>query len=578
MRLLNTDTLKLEFFQADVPQYAVLSHRWEEEEVTYEDIRTSRDVAQLKGYSKLRMSAQVAKASGYDYIWIDTCCIDKSSSAELSEAINSMFKWYKASAECIAYLSDIEGSRSILESRWFSRGWTLQEMIAPRLVNFYDRYWEPRGSKSDWKAAIQEHTGIPSGALDGTVDLNTIPICCKMSWAAGRVTTRGEDVAYCLLGIFNVNMPLLYGEGQGKAYRRLQETIVRENDDESIFAWTAPPGEILDADFWGLLAPSPAYFRGSRNYSIPRFKTWRTGDPVEITNRGLKVSLLLCPVPGDKSRTQFLAVLNCTQSTEHSTSASNSFSITLQKLSEFEDQYARVRPDKIRSIDGMVLMSQAQTATRPIFVRSDPRPTDPVLGFCADKSQKVQFNFPTNSQQGPVVLKGFTNIELEASKPWLCQQVTDSRQVYSVELSEDKASVEPQVETGSLKSRKLNAILRLHCRSFLLEEADGKFQARCSPFQPGPSYQDPYLLLGFEALPPNAMGTPSAFLKPWYAFSPSSEPEATQAIISSENLLEQSVHTAPGHSQFRIELQATTLNFRTFYEVNVVSYTGERGP
>ncbi|VUC30851.1 unnamed protein product [Clonostachys rosea] len=576
MRLLNTKTLNLEFFQGEVPQYAVLSHRWEEEEVTYEDIRTGRDVTHFKGYSKLRMSAQVARAAGYDYIWIDTCCIDKSSSAELSEAINSMFKWYKASAECIAYLSDIEGSTSILESRWFTRGWTLQEMIAPRQVNFYDRYWEPRGSKSDWKAAIQEHTGIPSSALDGTVDLSAIPICCKMSWAAGRVTTRGEDVAYCLLGIFNVNMPLLYGEGQDKAYRRFQEVIVRENDDESIFAWTAPPGETLDTHFWGLLAPSPAYFEGSKTYSIPRFKTWRTGDPVEITNRGLKVSLPLCPVPEDKSGTQFLAVLNCSQPSQDPTSASYSFTITLQKLSEFEAQYARVRPDKIQSIDSIVLMGQDQAA-RPIFVRSDPRPTDPVLGFCADKSQKVHFDFPTNSHQGPVVLKGFTNIELEASEPWLCQKVTDSRQVYSVELSENKACVETQDQTNSPKSRRLGGILKLRCRSFLMEEADGNFQARCSPFQPGPSYQDPYLLLGLEALPSNAMGTPSAFLKPWYAFSSSDEPEAIQAILSGESILEKPVHTAPGHSQFQIELQATTLNFRTFYEVNVVSYTGEKG-
>ncbi|CAI6098816.1 unnamed protein product [Clonostachys chloroleuca] len=334
MRLLNADTLKPEFFQADVPRYAVLSHRWGEEEVTYEDIRTGRDVAQLKGYYKLRMSAQVAKATGYDYIWIDTCSIDKSSSAELSEAINSMFKWYKASAECIAYLSDIEGNRSILESRWFSRGWTLQEMIALKQVNFYDRYWEPRGSKSDWKAAIQEHTGIPSGA----------------PWM-----------------------------------EPLQEIIVRENDDESIFAWMALPGEALDANFWGLLAPSPAYFRGSRNYSIPRYKTWRTGDPVEITNKGLKLSLTLCLIPEDKSRTQFLAVLNCSQSSGHAASASDSFTITLQKVSEFEDQYARVRPDKLRSIDNMVLTGQDQTAAHPIFVRSDPRPTDPVLGFCADR-------------------------------------------------------------------------------------------------------------------------------------------------------------------------------------------------
>ncbi|KAK7229925.1 hypothetical protein V2G26_002095 [Clonostachys chloroleuca] len=172
----------------------------------------------------------------------------------------------------------------------------------------------------------------------------------------------------------------------------------------------ALPGEALDADFWGLLAPAPAYFRGSRNYSIPRYKTWRTGDPVEITNKGLNLSSTLCLTPEDKSRTQFLAVLNCSQSSGHAASASDSFTITLQKVSEFEDQYARVRPDKLRSIDNMVLTGQDQTAAHPIFVRSDPRPTDPVLGFCADRSQKVHFDFQTNSHLGPVVLKGLQTL------------------------------------------------------------------------------------------------------------------------------------------------------------------------
>jgi hypothetical protein len=145
MRLLNTSTLTLKYFPSVIPKYAILSHRWEEEEVLYDDIRdgVTDKVRALKGYNKVRPSCEVARQEGYDYIWIDTCCIDKASSAELSESINSMFTWYRNAAVCYAYLSDIrpqvfqwESPTPFTSSLWFTRGWTLQELIAPSTIIF----------------------------------------------------------------------------------------------------------------------------------------------------------------------------------------------------------------------------------------------------------------------------------------------------------------------------------------------------------------------------------------------------------------------------------------------------------
>ncbi|OIW27820.1 hypothetical protein CONLIGDRAFT_551906, partial [Coniochaeta ligniaria NRRL 30616] len=171
---------------------------------------------------------------GLAYVWIDTICIDKSSSAELSEAINSMFKWYRNAAICYAYLSDVPQVR-LEYSRWFTRGWTLQEMIAPQELRFYDANWDALGTKSDLLDRLCDITGVDTTALRGG-NLRFFSVARKMSWASRRQTTREEDIAYCLLGIFDISMPLLYGEGS-KAFIRLQEQIIKEYDDESLFAW-----------------------------------------------------------------------------------------------------------------------------------------------------------------------------------------------------------------------------------------------------------------------------------------------------------------------------------------------------
>lgn len=269
MRLIHTTTLSLrEFNEADIPPYAILSHRWEKDEVSFQDM--SRDDVETKaGYQKIKNFCRTAAEDGFEYVWVDTCCIDKTNSSELSEAINSMYRWYKDSEVCYAYLSDVDSSEdphaptsSFLKSKWFTRGWTLQELIAPSVVMFYGSDWKELGTNSSLRKVIQSVTGIHVSAFLGDhADLRKFSIAQKMSWAAKRRTTRTEDIAYCLMGLFDINMPMLYGEGEG-AFIRLQEEIMRKSDDPTIFAWTSR--DYLENDH-SLLARSPLYFRSSGN-------------------------------------------------------------------------------------------------------------------------------------------------------------------------------------------------------------------------------------------------------------------------------------------------------------------------
>lgn len=220
-------------------RYAILSHTWGEDsdEVTFEDILegSGRDKA---GYDKIKFCAEQAARDGLQYFWVDTCCIKKSSDAELSEAINSMFRWYQGAAKCYVYLPDVSRRPDIRvksnspstwelafrKSRWFSRGWTLQELLAPNFVEFFSREKERLGDKESLKQLLNEITGIPLGALQGST-LSKFATDERMSWAAKRETKRKEDKAYSLLGIFNIHMPLIYGEGRENAFLRLKEEI-----------------------------------------------------------------------------------------------------------------------------------------------------------------------------------------------------------------------------------------------------------------------------------------------------------------------------------------------------------------
>ncbi|XTI86524.1 HET-domain-containing protein [Cenococcum geophilum] len=175
MRLLNTRTVTLEtFIGKSVPGYAILSHTWAEEEILFEDMQTANGhlPTHKKGYAKVRDSCSQAQRDGHKYIWIDTCCIDKSSSAELSEAINSMFNWYRSSSICYAYLIDVQegNDNSFKQSRWFTRGWTLQELIAPTRVEFYDQTWCKLGERKSMASLLSKITGIDEGLLSGNYD------------------------------------------------------------------------------------------------------------------------------------------------------------------------------------------------------------------------------------------------------------------------------------------------------------------------------------------------------------------------------------------------------------------------
>ncbi|OAG14921.1 HET-domain-containing protein [Alternaria alternata] len=242
MRLLHAKTLEFEVLHDnEIPRYLILSHTWGIEEISYQEMRFLQQhhalPDSLKSDTTIQKAAKLAREKGLKYIWIDTCCIGKSSSAELQEAINSMYRWYQQSCFCMVHLEDADSVRdpdSVLHrrydiatilrtSRWITRGWTLQELIAPKALAFYDQDFSLIGSKSMFCPTIAEVTGIPLSVLR-TGDLNQASVAQKI-----------------LMGLFGIHMPMLYGEGDN-AFRQLQEEIMRRTPDDSIFAWKAPDG------------------------------------------------------------------------------------------------------------------------------------------------------------------------------------------------------------------------------------------------------------------------------------------------------------------------------------------------
>lgn len=231
----------------NIPRYAILSHTWgkDEEEVTFKDL-TNRTGQTKIGYRKLRFCAKQATQDALNYFWVDTCCIDKSSSADLSEAINSMFRWYQNADKCYVYLSDVSVSASdskeqlLSASRWLTRGWTLQELLASQSVNFFSSEGCLLGSKSSLIQELAATTGIPVEALLGE-SLSHFSVQERLSWAERRDTKREEDAAYCLLGIFGIQIPPMYGEGRQNAMRRLLKEIKSGIGLDDILKWLDPP-------------------------------------------------------------------------------------------------------------------------------------------------------------------------------------------------------------------------------------------------------------------------------------------------------------------------------------------------
>ncbi|KAI5997548.1 heterokaryon incompatibility protein-domain-containing protein [Pisolithus albus] len=297
-------------------RYAILSHRWEDDsEVTYEEMiglmkmeKPKRDALKKRsGYQKIIKTCKQAMENGHEWLWIDTCCIDKRSSAELSEAINSMYRWYQHAQVCYAYLSDVEESTFPTEENdetydksngwpeWFTRGWTLQELIAPKQIEFFNKNWASIGNKQHLAPVLEEITTIPCDVLRDGLAGKRLSVAQIMSWAADRKTTRVEDRAYSLMGLFEVNMPMVYGEGK-KAFQRLQLKIIRRSSDHSIFAW----------DHWmirtgSVLAEDPIDFQGCGRMEkvepdefgdklAEYMKLYRLGNPWYIQLNSRKIS------------------------------------------------------------------------------------------------------------------------------------------------------------------------------------------------------------------------------------------------------------------------------------------------
>ncbi|OTA61478.1 HET-domain-containing protein [Hypoxylon sp. EC38] len=308
MRLINAHTKKMRWFGDEQREpYAILSHRWGSDEITLKefdlinghvDNGSSHPSTSKAGYRKIEGCCEKAKENGIDWVWVDTCCIDQTSSAELSEAINSMYRWYNESRVCYVYLDDVSADDTNLtaenspfrKSVWFTRGWTLQELIAPKNVSFFSQSWTFLEERSKIEKLLEDITGIPFNLLN-IYGIHGLSIAQRMCLAAKRETTRKEDIAYCLLGIFDINMPLIYGEGD-KAFQRLQEEIIRRTTDQSIFAWGfGTSGETHDTGLdrhVSILASSPRGFVGCAGIVPYDSGSLKETTRFELTQRGLR--------------------------------------------------------------------------------------------------------------------------------------------------------------------------------------------------------------------------------------------------------------------------------------------------
>ncbi|VBB81630.1 Putative vegetative incompatibility HET containing-domain protein [Podospora comata] len=348
MWLINCQNYQLEQNDIDGPNaipYCILSHTWGDDEVTFQDMQNPFDIAvQKKGFEKIKGMCELTLEYGHSHAWVDTCCIDKTSSAELTESINSMFHWYQKAALCVVYLEDfaltdgqLTPTKADLQPcRWFTRGWTLQELVAPRNIIFHDCNWTQCGSKVQLLNILHRITSIDITILRSSDKLNQVPVAQKMSWAAKRNTTRIEDMAYCLLGIFGIHMPLIYGERE-KAFLRLQEHIAQKTNDMSLFAWQHSKTE-LRLRHSGILARHPSWFVGASD-----IKHWL--DPVIptpswiITNTGLELHTALDSSRGETGHRLYLC---CTSGhVDHKDEDPPVFTIWLRKI---KSSYVRYQP------------------------------------------------------------------------------------------------------------------------------------------------------------------------------------------------------------------------------------------
>jgi len=328
MRLLeclpNGDFLTKEFLDNAIPQYAILSHTWgdESQELTFEDMIGGLGRHKM-GYEKIRFCGEQAKLDGLQYFWIDTCCINKSNHAELSQAISSMFRWYRNATQCYVFLSDVSfptfstddefnpqsWDSEFWKSRWFTRGWTVQELLAPSSVIFFSRERKRLGDKCSLKQQIHEITRIPELALQGT-PLSQFSVDERLLWIERRQTKLEEDKVYSLLGIFDVEMPLFYGEGVANAFSRLREVIDKREKCIQDLRLTDPRdhkkriedikgGLLEDSCHWILENSDFQQWLNDRQSRL----LWIKGDP------GKGKTMLLCGIINELNKSTFKTTL-----------------------------------------------------------------------------------------------------------------------------------------------------------------------------------------------------------------------------------------------------------------------------
>lgn len=314
MRLIDTSTFELQSgFQDRFKQegYAILSHRWDGAEIIFDqlpqytqELRTATRPLRTPQLDKIRGACDQARSDGIKWMWIDTCCINKNNSTEESESINSMFNWYREAKVCYTYFNDVEktsggGDAGLFNatgtgkpSVWFTRGWTLQELLAPVKMLFYDKHWKYLGTRAELSGILSAITGIQTAYLTGQEDFRKACIAQKMSWMADRTTTREEDMAYSMLGIFGINLNPQYGEG-ARAFMRLQESLLQRSTDESLFAWRMPANVAKDGvQSWGLLANSPSWFKDSKSIVVlPEKVTLRPSGGFSMRQQGVYASV-----------------------------------------------------------------------------------------------------------------------------------------------------------------------------------------------------------------------------------------------------------------------------------------------
>ncbi|OJZ84693.1 hypothetical protein ASPFODRAFT_690172 [Aspergillus luchuensis CBS 106.47] len=403
MRLINARTYQLEeYLDSDIPEYAILSHTWGKNEIFFQDLQALSTgsrywdrVVGKEGFFKIKYTCQQAIRDGLDYAWVDTCCINKSSSVEISEAINSMFQWYMRSSKCYVYLSDIpsdygeiplsEQAGSSVEParrrrpskydamingpfakcRWLTRGWTLQELIAPKDLTFYGSGWNFLGTKASMTALLSTVTGIDQRILRDSTDtkesLRSVCVAQKMSWAAKRRTSKMEDEAYCLLGLFDVHMPILYGEGKS-AFIRLQEEIIKSSDDHTIFAWNYC--DIEQESQYTVLAPSSSCFLKN----VVQWSRPRNSGPYAMTNRGLHISLPV--IYQNRPKDSCFALLDCHY--DDDVTGTLALPLTPRSDNTFDIDYDISRGRVVRIDLGL----ETTAMTRDLYIRSQSNVPD----------------------------------------------------------------------------------------------------------------------------------------------------------------------------------------------------------